>query len=93
MNWQALAQRLGSLLRETPQSVHRSRWGAGPVRFWGAIMPAILPNCALENARAYFYSDMVACKPLPLIQRLRRGHCLAWADRVAAQKVRLGLHV
>ena len=25
MNWQALAQRLGSLLREMPQSVHRLR--------------------------------------------------------------------
>ena len=61
--------------------------------FWGAIMPAILPNCAPENARAYFYSDMVACKPPSLIHCLRRGHCLAWADGVAAQKVRLGLGV
>ena len=67
MNWQALAQRLGSLLRETPQSVHRSRWGAGPVRFRGAVMAAILPNCAAENARPYFYSDRAACKALPRI--------------------------
>jgi hypothetical protein len=32
MNWQARPQAFGSELREIPQSVHRSRFGAAPTR-------------------------------------------------------------
>ena len=47
MNWHAVAHRFGSLVRETPQSVHKFRCGAAgksgvntlglPIHFAGAV--------------------------------------------------------
>lgn len=45
MNWQARPQRLGSDVREMPQSVHRERAGAGVFSAWlilGLIFGLIL---------------------------------------------------